>query len=108
MKERKYDVLAVLGLIGFLVAFLPTPWVIAIGTRGLLDNNKSDVFVLVSTLSFITGLPILLMFTVLFPRRAWKRIALTSVFLLAYVIQVAVIGFRVLMLGIGQLHAAGR
>jgi hypothetical protein len=74
----------------------------------MLNSDKANIFMLVATLSFISGLPLLLMFGVLFPRKVWKKIVLGSVILIAYLVQVAIIGFFGVMMGIGQAHAMGR
>jgi len=104
MKGPKYIFLTVVGLLGCLVAFLPTPWVIALGERGLLDNDNFAYFTLVSTFSFMAGLPLMVYFCVRFPSKVWKRVVLTSISLLAYLLQVAIIGFFVLMVGVGQMQ----
>ncbi len=108
MMELKHRILVVLGVAGFLLAFLPTPWFMVLGERGMLSSDKATIFMLVATLSFIYGLPLLLIFCALFPRRIWKKIVLGSVILVAYLAQVAVIGFLGVMMGIGQAHAMGQ
>jgi hypothetical protein len=108
MKDLRHRTLVILGVAGFLVAFLPTPWFIVLGERGMLNSDKANIFMLVATLSFISGLPLLLIFGMLLPRKVWKKVALSSVITIAYLLQVAIIGFLGLMMGIGQAHAMGR